>query len=293
MGYLVLRFENANLIRSVSISKKTKKRTGTKQTHLLIHGGELTDNTNIEKVLDATGHDWNNPIPYTTLSNILHCLCGEIPVPSKKRSLFKRNPVYDEIYQTAKWAYDSNMAYTSFFKLFDGTTKEISGHYNWNNIKKNITYGSDFEDLVDLIEEIIGIKPLSLSVPQVVYEMSKYYNDDTFKEKTDRFIEERKKMVNGKKRILSCFYNLFFNKIGTGSNTDLKTSNTPLALNNGIGGKLSLSGEIICEITDEIASKIKQNKGVANLLEFGLIYVVGYEKYEPVPNYKEKYEKIH
>ena len=318
MGYLVLRFENANLIRSVSISKKTKKRTGTKQNHLLIHGGELTDNTNIEKVLDATGHDWNNPIPYTTLSNILHCLCGEIPVPSKKRSLFKRNPVYDEIaknsyvkydvkpifndkgyiindeiYQTAKWAYDSNMTYTSFFKLFDGTTKEISGHYNWNNIKKNITYGSDFEDLVDLIEEIIGIKPLSLSVPQVVYEMSKYYNDDTFKEKTDRFIEERKKMVNGKKRILSCFYNLFFNKIGTGSNTDLKTSNTPLALNNGIGGKLSLSGEIICEITDEIASKIKQNKGVANLLEFGLIYVVGYEKYEPVPNYKEKYEKIH
>ena len=55
MGYLVLSFENANLIRSVSISKKTKKRTGAKQTHLLIHGGELTGNTNIEKVLDATG----------------------------------------------------------------------------------------------------------------------------------------------------------------------------------------------------------------------------------------------
>ena len=162
-----------------------------------------------------------------------------------------------------------------------------------NGRPETILSPKDFEDLVDLIEEIIGIKPLSLSVPQVVYEMSKYYNDDTFKEKTDRFIEERKKMVNGKKRILSCFYNLFFNKIGTGSNTDLKTSNTPLALNNGIGGKLSLSGEIICEITDEIASKIKQNKGVANLLEFGLIYVVGYEKYEPVPNYKEKYEKIH
>ena len=125
--------------------------------------------------------------------------------------------INDEIYQTAKWAYDSNMTYASFFKLFDGTTKEISGHYNWNNIKKNITYGSDFEDLLDLIEEIIGIKPLSLSVPQVVYEMSKYYNDDTFKKKTDRFIEERKKIVNGKKRILSCFYNLFFNKIGTGS----------------------------------------------------------------------------
>lgn len=318
MGYLVLKFENANLIRSVSISKKTKKRTGAKQTHLLIHGGESNGMSNIERVLDATGHDWINPIPYTTLSNVLHCLCGEIPVPTKKRSLFKRNPIYDEIaknsyvrydvkpefndkgyitndeiYQTAKWAYDSNMTYTSFFNLSDGTIKEMNGYYHWSNIKKNITYGTDYEDLLKLIEEVIGVKPEDLSVPQVVYEMSKHYNEDTFKEKVDNFIKEREKMVNGKKRILSCFYNLFFNKISTSGNIDLKTSNTPLALNNGIGGKLSLSGEIICEITDEIADKIRQNKGVANLLEFGIIYVTGYEKYEPVPNYKEKYEKIY
>lgn len=318
MGYLVLKFENANLIRSVSISKKTKKRTGAKQTHLLIHGGESNGMSNIERVLDATGHDWINPIPYTTLSNVLHCLCGEIPVPTKKRSLFKRNPIYDEIaknsyvrydvkpefndkgyitndeiYQTAKWAYDSNMTYTSFFNLSDGTIKEMNGYYHWSNIKKNITYGTDYEDLLKLIEEVIGVKPEDLSVPQVVYEMSKHYNEDTFKEKVDNFIKEREKMVNGKKRILSCFYNLFFNKISTSGNIDLKTSNTPLALNNGIGGKLSLSGEIICVITDEIADKIRQNKGVANLLEFGIIYVTGYEKYEPVPNYKEKYEKIY
>lgn len=318
MGYLVLKFENANLIRSVSISKKTKKRTGAKQTHLLIHGGESNGMSNIERVLDATGHDWINPIPYTTLSNVLHCLCGEIPVPTKKRSLFKRNPIYDEIaknsyvrydvkpefndkgyitndeiYQTAKWAYDSNMTYISFFNLSDGTIKEMNGYYHWSNIKKNITYGTDYEDLLKLIEEVIGVKPEDLSVPQVVYEMSKHYNEDTFKEKVDNFIKEREKMVNGKKRILSCFYNLFFNKISTSGNIDLKTSNTPLALNNGIGGKLSLSGEIICEITDEIADKIRQNKGVANLLEFGIIYVTGYEKYEPVPNYKEKYEKIY
>lgn len=313
MGYLVLKFENANLIRSVSISKKTKK-----PTHLLIHGGESNGMSNIERVLDATGHDWINPIPYTTLSNVLHCLCGEIPVPTKKRSLFKRNPIYDEIaknsyvrydvkpefndkgyitndeiYQTAKWAYDSNMTYPSFFNLSDGTIKEMNGYYHWSNIKKNITYGTDYEDLLKLIEEVIGVKPEDLSVPQVVYEMSKHYNEDTFKEKVDNFIKERKKMVNGKKRILSCFYNLFFNKISTSGNIDLRTSNTPLALNNGIGGKLSLSGEIICEITDEIADKIRQNKGVANLLEFGIIYVTGYEKYEPVPNYKEKYEKIY
>ena len=319
MGYLILKFENANLIRSVSISKKTKRRVEAQQTHLLIHGGELLNNSNIEKVTDATGHNWNNPIPYTTLSNVLHCFCGEIPVPTKKRSLFKRNPVYDEIaknsyveydvkpifneygyiendeiYQTAKWAYNSNMPYSSFFNLYDGSIKKINGYYyHWDYIRKNITYGTDFEDLVKLIEEIIGVNPLSFSVFQVVYEMSKYYDDKAFQDKVDKFIKEREKKVNGKKRILSCFYNLFFNKLCTSNNIDLETSNTPLALNNGIGGKLSLSGKIICEITDKIADKIRKNKGVANLLEFGLIYVVGYEKYEPVPNYKEKDERIY
>lgn len=319
MGYLLLRFENANLIRSISISKKTKSRSTNKQTHLLIHGGEsVNGTTNIEKVNDATGHDWNNPIPYTTLSNVLHCLCGEIPVPTKKKTLFKRNPIYDEIaknsyvkydikpiinekgfitndevFQTAKWAYDSNMRYFSLFQLADGTQKKINGLYNWYTIKKNITYGNDFEELMNFIENVIGVNPLSLSVPQVVYELSKFYNDENFNNKVDNFIAEREKKANGKKRILSCFYNLFFNRISTSNNIDLKTSNTPLAINNGVGGKLSLSGEIICEIDDDIAEKIRLNGGVAKLLEFGMIYVVGYGKYEPVPNYKSKYKKIY
>lgn len=319
MGYLLLKFENANLIRSISISKKTKSRSTIKQTHLLIHGGEsVNGTTNIEKVNDATGHDWNNPIPYTTLSNVLHCLCGEIPVPTKKKTLFKRNPIYDEIaknsyvkydikpiinekgfitndevFQTAKWAYDSNMRYFSPFQLADGTQKKINGLYNWYTIKKNITYGNDFEELTNFIENVIGVNPLSLSVPQVVYELSKFYNDENFNNKVDNFIAEREKKVNGKKRILSCFYNLFFNRVSTSNNIDLKTSNTPLAVNNGVGGKLSLSGEIICEIDDDIAEKIRLNGGVAKLLEFGMIYVTGYEKYEPVPNYKNKYEKIY
>lgn len=319
MGYLLLKFENANLIRSISISKKTKSRSTIKQTHLLIHGGEsVNGTTNIEKVNDATGHDWNNPIPYTTLSNVLHCLCGEIPVPTKKKTLFKRNPIYDEIaknsyvkydikpiinekgfitndevFQTAKWAYDSNMRYFSPFQLADGTQKKINGLYNWYTIKKNITYGNDFEELMNFIENVIGVNPLSLSVPQVVYELSKFYNDENFNNKVDNFIAEREKKVNGKKRILSCFYNLFFNRVSTSNNIDLKTSNTPLAVNNGVGGKLSLSGEIICEIDDDIAEKIRLNGGVAKLLEFGMIYVTGYEKYEPVPNYKNKYEKIY
>lgn len=319
MGYLLLKFENANLIRSISISKKTKSRSTSKQTHLLIHGGEsVNGTTNIEKVNDATGHDWNNPIPYTTLSNVLHCLCGEIPVPTKKKTLFKRNPIYDEIaknsyvkydikpiinekgfitndevFQTAKWAYDSNMRYFSPFQLADGTQKKINGLYNWYTIKKNITYGNDFEELMNFIENVIGVNPLSLSVPQVVYELSKFYNDENFNNKVDNFIAEREKKANGKKRILSCFYNLFFNRISTSNNIDLKTSNTPLAVNNGVGGKLSLSGEIICEIDDDIAEKIRLNGGVAKLLEFGIIYVAGYGKYEPVPNYKNKYEKIY
>lgn len=306
MGYLILKFKNANLI----------KVDGKNKNHVLIHGG---NNPSFEKVSN-NGHDFINPIPFTLVSNILHCLCGEIPVPSNKKSLFKRNEVYDniaknsyikydnkpifsekgyiyntEIFQTKKWQFDSTMKYSTIFRLYDGSEKTMSGHYNWDIIKRSF-YDDDYNDLINFIHSVIHINPITLSFPQVIYELSKFYKDETFAEKVKSFYEVHKGMRDGKKRFPDWTYDLFFNyKVGKGKgdNLPLKSSRTPLLINNGIGEKFSLSGTIISEITDEIADKIRQNKGVANLLEFGLIYVAGYEKYEPVSNYKEIYERIY
>ena len=307
MGYLVLKFEDANLIYI-----RSKKNIN---SHLVIDGG-VDDKKKASRRVHSEGHDFTNPIPYTLLGNILRKLCGEVPVPTKKKTILVKNPIYDEIalnnsyiyyknkpifndkgdvinyefFQTKKFAYDSTLTYCTFFSLYDGTVKKKKGHYNWDTVRINL--GKDnYDELISFIILLIGYNPLSQSIIQVVYELSKEYKKPEFIKKVEEFANIKRKKI-----IYDWAYDVFFDYKkgkGTSENLALISSKTPLLINNGIGKKVSCSGTIICEISDEIAEKIRRNSGTAKILDGGLIWVAGYEKYEPVPNYKEFFEKIH
>lgn len=307
MGYLILKFEDANLI--YIHSKKNIN------SHLVIDGG-VDDIKKASRKVHSEGHDFTNPIPYTLLGNILRKLCGEVPVPTKKKTILVKNPIYDEIalnnsyvhyknkpifndkgdvinyefFQTKKFAYDSTLTYCTFFSLYDGTTKKKEGHYNWDTVRINLGK-ENFNKLISFIASLIGYNPLSQSIVRIVYELSKEYGKPEFVKKVEEFV-----ITETKGKFYGWVYDVFFDYKkgrGTSHNLALKGSKTPLLINNGVGKKVSCSGTIICEITDEIADKIRQNSGTAKILDGGLIWVAGYENYEPVPNYKEFYEKIY
>ena len=307
MGYLILKFENGNLI-YIHAKKNIK-------SHLVIDGG-INDIKKMSYRVFSEGHDFTNPIPYTLLGNILRELCGEIPVPTKRKTILEKNPIYDEIalnhsyvyyknkpifddngrvinleiFQTRKFAYDSTLMHATFFSLYDGTIKKKNGYYNWDTVRLNVGE-ENYKELISFIASLIGYNPLSQSLVQIVYELSKYYGKYDFINKIEEFVN-----VKRNKKFNNWVYDVFFDyKVGKGEshNLALIASKTPLLINNGIGYKVSCSGTIICEIPDEITEKIRKNGGTANILEGGLLWVAGYEKYEPVPNYKEFFEKIH
>lgn len=132
---MTLRFENACALAM-----------GPKAKHLFRDVERMGD----FKYALSQGHDLHEPITWVAVSNVLHCLCGEIPVPSKRMTMFRRDEKLDaiakeayiryevkpivnekgfaenrEFFSTGKLHYDSKMkGLQTLFVLFDGTVKK-------------------------------------------------------------------------------------------------------------------------------------------------------------------------
>lgn len=258
------------------------------------------------------GHDLSNPIPYTLLSNVLHVLCGEIPVPSKRKSLFERIPALDDIakqskvrydipitfnqygkmeglefFQTQKWNWNSTMSIDTKFNIADGTVKTVSGWYNWNMFRRNVKSAESRAIICEFIKSIIDMDTRSLTLKQTVYELSKHWGTLEFQQKLRVFMSENPQICS------MPWLNVFFNVETTGSNT-APLSSTPITVTKGTGRIKYLNGEIICPIEDESICQaiIDNGVGAATLLENGMVYVVGLEKYKPYTNMGDEWSQI-
>lgn len=303
MYYLHLKFRNSGLIQCGSSMGKSTSPQLERDKNII---GEYVKND------QNFGHDVTNPIPYTLLSNVLHVLCGEIPVPTKRQSLFQRIPILDEIaknsfvkydspllfnkfgkianiefFQTQKWQPDSTLKIQDTFTLHDGTTKKIDGWYNWDYFRRGIRDKEARDIIINFIESIINVNPLKLTLKQTVFELSKYWDTNDFKNSLDAFLSEHKKLYT------LPWLKVFFNTNATGRNT-APDSSTPLTNCKGVGGIVYLNGEIICPFdSDDIYNAIVNNGcGVSNLLEQGIVYVVGLEKYHPYGSFSEDWVQI-
>ena len=295
MKYLCLKFRNAGLILS-------------DDKHF------IKDSTGHGKSVKHVGHDMKTPIPYTLLSNILHKLCGEIPVPSKRQTFLKRIKLFDEIakksyvnynikpifndkgrvinaerFITSKYAYNSHQQVKTYFTLHDGTVKCFDGRYTWCYLRKIFSEKENFDNLCSFLSNIIGDECQRYTMPQLITKLSFYWKNDSFNEKVDNFLKESPIISS---TIKMPWKQVLFGRKATGSNTSYNTK-TPLLYGHGIAKIVYVSGDIICPIDDErVIQALRNNGGVATILEGGLIYITGLENYEPVPNFREKYEKI-
>lgn len=271
------------------------------------------------------GYDFDNPIPYTLFSNVLHVLAGEIPVPTKKEILrnvyldrkLKRLPIFDEIAKNSyvryytdfrykdgnkefiygenfhmnKFKYDSENLAKSYYRTVDGF-KKAGGYHNWNLFRRSCADEQEYQDKLGFIKSVIGAEPLDFTFEEVVYELSKHWNEDISKA-MDEYCESI-----GRKIVFNYSWdNVILGANKTGSSIHHKTR-TYMPTVNGLGKIAYLNGEIISQIDmDEdtermLVEKIMKGSGVARMLEGGIIYLVGIEKYEPVSNFKDKFNRI-
>lgn len=300
MKYLCLRFENAGLISS-------------KEKHVVKDSTGHYKNKEY-RGKEIGGHDMKTPIPYTLLSGVLHKLCGEIPVPSKRQTFLERIAVLDEIakksyvnydikpilnekgyvtnaetFVTSKCHYNSHQKAYTEFTLYDGSVVNFNGRYTWDYLRRTFDSADNFDRLCSFISGIIDDNCEKYTMPQLVKKLSFYWGEDEFDKKVDEFLFENKQISS---ELKSAWKKTLFGKHATGNNTAY-TSRTPLLYGHGIAKICYISGDIICPIDDErVIQALSENGGIASILEGGFVYITGLENYEPVPNFKEKWEKI-
>lgn len=273
-NYLVLKFENAGLICG-------------KSKHFV-----RSSHGNRGKIEASEGHDKVTPIPYTLLSNVLHKLCGEIPVPSKRPTIFKRLEVFDdiaknsyikygikpiqkksgygydnsEVFVTSKYAFNAHQKVNATFKLHDGSVLKRPGRYTWSYLEKACENKANFDLFCDFLTGIIGEDCRKYTMEQFITKLSAYWGNEEFNAKAERFMAENKFLPQP-------WANLLFNKPASTSNTNF-TSKTPLLVTSGVSEIIYLNGKIVCPIdNEEIIQALRENSGTATILEHGLVYI--------------------
>ena len=300
MKYLHLRFENAGLISSTD-------------KYFVRDSLGQGENVACEKG-KVGGHDMETPIPYTLLSNILHKLCGETPVPTKRQTFLERIPMFDEIaknsfvkydiepvmgkfgiptnsetFRTSKYAFNAHQNVETTFQLADGSMLKIPGRYSWDYLKRACGSNEVRKTLFTFLTKLIGTDCTKLTMTEMVKELSKHWGDDDFNAKVDAFLEKNP-LVH--KELKAPWERALFGKESTGANTSYNTR-TPLLYTNGLARITFISGDIICPIdNEEVIQAIRENCGTATVLENGIIYVSHIGKHISIPDFETSYRKI-
>jgi len=297
MKYLYLKFENAGLIIGDKINKHfVGKPSGE---------GELLNNL---------GYDLYTPIPWHVLSGALAKLCGEIPVPTKRETFFKRIEVLDDIAKNSFIQYDmkpifnedgyvtnneifkfSKTRYNTHKKIqtklidFNGNEKLFDGCYNWNYLHRAFINEEDYNVLIDFLSKIIGENCLSFTFEEFYKKITSKLGDEKIQEKIDIFLEENKKITN---ELKTSWIYVLFNRGKNYPNTS-HSWRTILLYTNGVGYITYASGRIICPIENEnVIKALNENSGVASILEGGILYILGLEDEPPIYNFEQYYERI-
>lgn len=296
MYILHLKFKNAGLIYDPKNKYKNFKRTG-------------IGNTGIYK--EFGGHDIHTPIPYTLLSNVLHVLCGEMPVPTKQWSFFKRQQVFDDIAKQSIVRYslkpvdsDGNVQFREFWALakcaFNSKSKitttfhtckgdiTYQGHYTNSYLRQTFTSKENYNTFCNFLSELVGKDFHCFNLSDYIMEVSKQWGNEDFEKKYDEFLTQNEAIVKD----LKVWTSVFRGKTDDRRNTEY-SSRTPLWICNAVGTIISLSGEIMCPIENEdIIERISRNGGTARLLEGGIVYVIDVKTAKDMPTLSG-WEKIY
>ena len=246
--YLILEFRNAGLFRK---NRKTKD--------ISFNDGERIKRTDIPEFVE--------PITAQQISNMLHVLFGERPVPMNRAVFYEQNKYLVE---------KAKESYLNITSLKDKNGKLISekiqlkkavhngwnpvAYVNWERVSRLLEIDL-FNEFIANMNEIFNIDCLSISF-NTFKKMVLNSNDERIK---NIFIELNKK---AKKPLYDSIY-------GTDSElTNInKNGRTVLTVFKGLDNIHRLNGEIFVPVSEDDIEKIRKNKGFAKLLDGGLVFI--------------------
>lgn len=246
--YLILKFRNAKLFRN---DKKCSDFVND------VNGNRKR--TNEEQYIE--------PITVYQVSNVLHALFGERPVPSLRKVLFEKNQYYFEKANKSYIKVDGHKRFVKsknkeeYVKEFLQTKKSVYNSYNpnpvinWEIVRQYV--GPDNIDW--LMKEISTLiqNPLNYTFIEIRNKLS-------ISNTTNLFLGLKSRMLSG---LIGYISNSKFA-------SQLTTKNdTALINNNGVDSVIVLSGEMIIPVSDEDIIKLSKSKGCATILDGGFVWI--------------------
>lgn len=212
--------------------------------------------------------EFEEPITYFQISNVLHVLFGERPVSSVRETLYSKN---EYLFNKAKNSYLKIDSYVNEKGNFQTEIRHLNkpiknswntqSFMNWERAKNLL--GEDlFTKFVSTIEEVFKVSISNTSFNEIKVKVLNI-KDNRIDSVFDEIISKDKKY----------FYNYFF---GVGNQiSDVNRNKNSLITNiRGIEKRFSkLEGQIIVPVSDEDIEKIRTNKGTATILDGGLVYI--------------------
>lgn len=271
--------------------------------------------------------NYDNPVTIEIAANVLRALCGDIPVPTVRPKPEKliANPIFTEMAKNSFVKYDdyifkdkngndvimgieafhSNKSHvrnshrkcSKTFVLFDGTERECSGVYDWYSFNRQFCYNSD--KLIDFINSIINDDCKKYEFEEVVKKISEHMYEPDYATNVNTFLNETKfKTYNGKRQETMsvpwkyALFGICADPQRLGSNCAFSSVNPRLSVK-GFNYRLKISGYIYLCVNDDMIDAIKNNSGIATILDGGIVAIEEYdEKIDEETLINKGYQKI-
>lgn len=222
-------------------------------------------------------------------------------------STYGNNKIIPNIYEFEKGSKHQLNSNSAIQTVICGKTK--AGHYTWNYLYRDMHDKSHFDRIVNLINSTIrewldknGYTSATDLPFNDVYEKALRFHllDETYKRKIGEIFDDINKLKKGK---LSSWMQLLWESSTFTPNTQY-TMRVPVLNVSSRNYSVVLNGDIICPIDendetlncdgflDRFLNNLKEHSGISSFLNGGYIEVVGFEKREPIPKFKSRYERI-
>lgn len=272
-NYLILDFNDAKLFRKIG---RDGVNLGSKD--VAINGLEYTRRDEIPSYVE--------PITAHQISNMLHVLFNERPVPSLRECNYKRNEYYfnkaNESFisiTTPKICHDKVTNENNYYGEACTLRKALGNSWNpsvtvsWEIVKRYVGDDNKFNQVVQLLNTVTGIDVKSIPFVKVRELIQ------TLDVETSKMLDSKIVAMGGIGGMVDYFgtFDAKSNKYRKPSDSRMTSKpDTAIMVNAGIDRVVKLSGRILVPVSEEDINKLKtSSKGCATILDGGMVTIVG------------------
>lgn len=264
--YLVLEFRNAKLFRNNKFSKD--------------YVFDKNISKGYRKRIDKEKSDLQfvEPITVHQISNMIHVLFNERPVPSHRDCLYDK---VDHLFEKAKSSYlkytdrNGGMPFTEYLdskggkhlvtevmtvnKAVDDCWKK-NPQINWHIIRDYLGDQDNIDWFFGEVIDLLGVNPLGHSVEDV---------------RSALLTKDLTKMFTKLRSIGRGGLAAYITDTKNAPDVASKTNRSRIMVNTAIEKVTKYNGEIIIPVNEEDIAKLRESKGCATILDGGVVTIVG------------------